>query len=61
MKQFISSIGMTSSHMHTMPSARSSVYKALEGKETVPGEVQERSASVEAVRKARNSYLVLFG
>jgi inorganic pyrophosphatase len=38
-----------------------SVYKALEGKETVPGEVQERPAAVEAIRKARNSYGALFG
>jgi hypothetical protein len=38
-----------------------SIYKALEGKETVPGEVQERPAAVEAIRKARNSYRVLFG
>ena len=38
-----------------------SVYKALEGKETAPGEVQERHAAVEAIRKARNSYRALFG
>lgn len=38
-----------------------SVYKALEGKETAPGEVQERPAAIGAIRKARNSYRALFG
>ncbi|MHC1786555.1 MAG: inorganic diphosphatase [Christensenellales bacterium] len=38
-----------------------SVYKALEGKETAPGEVQERPEAVTAIKKARDAYRALFG
>ncbi len=38
-----------------------SVYKALEGKETAPGEVQDRKEAVQVIRKARNAYRELFG
>ena len=38
-----------------------SVYKALEGKETAPGEVQDRREAVQVIRKARNDYRELFG
>lgn len=38
-----------------------SVYKALEGKETAPGEVQERAEAIKVIRKARNDYRALFG
>ena len=38
-----------------------SVYKALEGKETAPGEVQDRKEAVQVIRKARNDYRELFG
>ncbi len=38
-----------------------SVYKSLEGKETAPGEVQERPEAIEVIRKARNDYRALFG
>lgn len=38
-----------------------SVYKALEGKETAPGEVQDRREAVQVIRKARNAYRELFG
>ncbi len=37
------------------------VYKALEGKETAPGEVQERPEAVKVIKKARNDYRALFG
>ena len=37
------------------------VYKALEGKQTAAGEVQDRAVAVEVIRKARNDYRALFG
>jgi inorganic pyrophosphatase len=37
------------------------VYKALEGKQTTAGEVQDRAVAVEVIRKARNDYRALFG
>ena len=37
------------------------VYKALEGKQTTAGEVQDRRVAVEVIRKARNDYRALFG
>ena len=37
------------------------VYKALEGKQTAAGEVQDRAVAVEVTRKARNDYRALFG
>lgn len=37
------------------------VYKALEGKETAPGEVQHKEVAVEVIRTARNAYRALFG
>lgn len=37
------------------------VYKALEGKQTTAGEVQDRVVAVEVIRKARNDYRALFG
>jgi inorganic pyrophosphatase len=37
------------------------VYKALEGKQTTAGEVQDRAVAVDVIRKARNDYRALFG
>ena len=37
------------------------VYKALEGKQTAAGEVQDRAVAVEVIKKARNDYRALFG
>ena len=37
------------------------VYKALEGKQTAAGEVQNRAVAVEVIKKARNDYRALFG
>ncbi len=37
------------------------VYKALEGKETTTGDVQNRAVAVEVIKKARNDYRALFG
>lgn len=37
------------------------VYKALEGKQTAPGEVQERPEAIQVITDARNSYRALFG
>ena len=37
------------------------VYKALEGKQTTAGEVQDRAVAVEVIKKARNDYRALFG
>ncbi|NLD33498.1 MAG: inorganic diphosphatase [Clostridiales bacterium] len=37
------------------------VYKSLEGKQTAPGEVQDREVALEVIRKARNDYRALFG
>lgn len=37
------------------------VYKTLEGKEAVPGEVQERSAAIAVVTRAREDYRKLYG
>ena len=37
------------------------VYKALEGKQTAAGEVQDRAVAVDVIRKARNDYRALFG
>ena len=36
------------------------VYKALEGKQTAAGEVQDRAVAVEVIKKARNDYRALF-
>lgn len=38
-----------------------SVYKALEGMETAPGEVQGRPEAIISIRKVRNAYRALFG
>lgn len=37
------------------------VYKALEGKQTAAGEVQDRAVAVEVIKQARNDYRALFG
>ncbi|NLC31963.1 MAG: inorganic diphosphatase [Clostridiales bacterium] len=37
------------------------VYKALEGKQTTAGEVQDRNVAVEVIKKARNDYRAIFG
>ena len=37
------------------------VYKALEGKQTAAGEVQDRAVAVDVIKKARNDYRALFG
>ena len=37
------------------------VFKALEGKQTAAGEVQDRAVAVEVIKKARNDYRALFG
>ena len=37
------------------------VYKALEGKQTAAGDVQDRAVAVEVIKKARNDYRALFG
>lgn len=37
------------------------VYKTLEGKEAVPGEVQERSEAIQVIKRARDDYRRFYG
>ena len=54
-------IGELPKHVFEEMSHFFQVYKALEGKETTAGEVQDRIVAVEVIKKARNNYRALFG